>query len=94
MAFDSLSEIWTMAGHGPYVWTCYGVFLLAMLLLASVSVKSHRQQLRDLGHDQQRASTSEQSSNAGESFAGSFGRVKTPTDSNTPETLKTPKKDA
>ncbi len=24
--FESLTEFWNMAGHGPYVWSCYGLF--------------------------------------------------------------------
>ena len=24
--FESLSEFWNMTGHGPYVWSCYGLF--------------------------------------------------------------------
>jgi len=37
MAFESLSAFIAMEGHGPYVWTCYGVFfvLLAGLMLWS-----------------------------------------------------------
>ena len=26
MYFESLTELWNMAGHGPYVWSCYGLF--------------------------------------------------------------------
>lgn len=31
MAFDSLSAFLAMEGHGPYVWTCYGVFFVLMV---------------------------------------------------------------
>ncbi|MDX1458300.1 MAG: heme exporter protein CcmD [Marinobacter sp.] len=30
MAFDSFSAFLAMEGHGPYVWTCYGAFVLIL----------------------------------------------------------------
>ncbi len=38
MVFSSLSELWQMAGHGPYVWSSFGVsaLVLAGLLLESL----------------------------------------------------------
>ncbi|MBZ2168336.1 heme exporter protein CcmD [Marinobacter sp. F4216] len=41
MAFDSLTALIHMEGHGPYVWTCYGVFLLVMVSLVVLSVRKH-----------------------------------------------------
>ena len=26
-----MSALWTMDGYGPYVWTCYGAFVLMLL---------------------------------------------------------------
>lgn len=31
MAFESFSAFIAMEGHGPYVWTCYGVFFVLMV---------------------------------------------------------------
>lgn len=31
MAFESFSAFIAMEGHGPYVWTCYGVFFVLMI---------------------------------------------------------------
>lgn len=42
MAFDSLHDFWTMNGHGPYVWTCYGVFFLVMATLVIGSILQRR----------------------------------------------------
>lgn len=42
MAFDSLSAFLAMEGHGPYVWACYGVFLLLMVGLMVRSLRRHR----------------------------------------------------
>ena len=27
MYFESLDALWNMAGHGSYVWSCYGLFV-------------------------------------------------------------------
>ncbi len=31
--FESLSAFLHMAGHGPYVWSCYGLTIMAMVFL-------------------------------------------------------------
>jgi len=31
VAFESFSAFIAMEGHGPYVWTCYGVFLVSVI---------------------------------------------------------------
>jgi heme exporter protein D len=28
--FDSFSDLIAMGGHGPYVWTCYGIALVVI----------------------------------------------------------------
>lgn len=52
MAFDSFAAFIAMEGHGPYVWTCYGVFVLLMGWLAVWSLRQRkavaRAQLRQL----------------------------------------------
>ncbi len=39
MEFDSISAFLFMEGHGPYVWSCYAVFMLALGAVALWSVK-------------------------------------------------------
>jgi heme exporter protein D len=34
MFFESLSDLLAMGGHGPYVWSCYGLFVV--LIIANV----------------------------------------------------------
>ncbi|MGP4844904.1 heme exporter protein CcmD [Marinobacter sp. 1Y8] len=46
MAFDSLQQFWEMGGHGPYVWTCYGVFVVAIAGLVIWSRAQRRQVIR------------------------------------------------
>lgn len=43
MAFDSLQSFWVMDGHGPYVWTCYAMFFVAMVGLVLWSLGQRRQ---------------------------------------------------
>ncbi|MDG0980691.1 MAG: heme exporter protein CcmD [Halieaceae bacterium] len=33
MYFDSWSDLWSMAGHGPFVWFSYGAFFVVIGLL-------------------------------------------------------------
>ena len=33
MYFDSLGDLWSMAGHGPYVWSAYAIVLLVIVVL-------------------------------------------------------------
>ena len=48
MYFDSLSEFFTMGGHGLYVWSSYVISLVLMaasILLPWLSLKRTRKQL-------------------------------------------------
>ena len=76
MAFDSLSALIHMEGHGSYVWTCYGVFFLLLGLLAWWTVLERRQVVRAQRFQQQlntaRADDSGTWSRAGEA---SFQRI-------------------
>ncbi|WP_417500797.1 heme exporter protein CcmD [Marinobacter sp.] len=40
MAFDSFAAFVSMEGHGPYVWACYAVFFVLMIVLMAGSVRS------------------------------------------------------
>jgi len=45
MYFESLDALLNMAGHGPYVWSCYGLFFA----LLGINVwHAKRQQLKAL----------------------------------------------
>ena len=40
MYFDSIQALWSMGGHGSYVWIAYGVSLSIMLLSKIYPLKS------------------------------------------------------
>lgn len=42
MAFDSFGAFIAMEGHGPYVWTCYFVFVLLMGAIVLWSLRQRR----------------------------------------------------
>ncbi|WP_323752116.1 heme exporter protein CcmD [Marinobacter sp.] len=42
MAFDSISAFLAMEGHGPYVWTCYAVFVVMVVGTTYWSAKRYR----------------------------------------------------
>ncbi len=42
MAFESFAAFLVMEGHGPYVWTCYGVFFVLMGVLMLLSLRQRR----------------------------------------------------
>ena len=31
--FESLSDLWSMSGHGPYVWAAYGITFAGLAIL-------------------------------------------------------------
>lgn len=45
MYFDSLGELWSMAGHGPYVWTAYAIVLLVIVALVRDPIARRRKLL-------------------------------------------------
>ena len=42
MAFDSFSAFIAMEGHGPYVWACYAVFFVLMVMMMIWSLRSRK----------------------------------------------------
>lgn len=52
MYFDSLTELWTMAGHGPYVWAAYAISFIVLAALIMLPAKHYRQQLRHIRQQQ------------------------------------------
>jgi len=63
MYFESVSDLLTMDGHGPYVWSAYAIVTVAMLVAVVAPVRRHRaivRQLsrrRDLGDDRSTTDT-------------------------------------
>ncbi len=47
MAFKSFSEFLAMGGHGPYIWTAYGVTLLLILYILAAPVLRQRRFVRE-----------------------------------------------
>lgn len=52
MVFDNLSELWTMAGHGPYVWSAYAISFIVLVGLVIIPAKRYRQQLAQISQQQ------------------------------------------
>lgn len=75
MAFDSFSAFVVMEGHGPYVWTCYGVFFLLMIGLMVGSIRRRRAVLDLCRRGYQRQSADAADPGRGPA-AASFTRVK------------------
>jgi heme exporter protein D len=45
--FDSLQDMLSMSGHGPYVWACYGITLAAVLWLLINPLVQQRRFIRE-----------------------------------------------
>lgn len=41
--FESISDLFAMAGHGPYVWGSYGITAVVMIYLAVSPLRKHKQ---------------------------------------------------
>jgi len=48
MYFDSFSEIISMAGHGAYVWTTYGISVLVLGTFIVVPVRGYKKEMMRL----------------------------------------------
>jgi heme exporter protein D len=46
MYFASLQELWSMAGHGPYVWSAYALVLAVVVLQVRAPLARRRTLLR------------------------------------------------
>jgi heme exporter protein D len=46
--FDSLRQLLWMEGHGPYVWGCYAIALIAILFLVLSPILRRRHLLQQL----------------------------------------------
>ena len=77
MAFDSFSAFIIMEGHGPYVWTCYGVFFLLMALITWLSVRDRRRVVRTQQRELTVASPGQTDTVRNERTGGGFQRIPT-----------------
>ncbi|MFD2180227.1 heme exporter protein CcmD [Veronia pacifica] len=48
MYFDSFSDFLAMGGYAPYVWSAFGITVLAMVGLIMTSALTHRKLLREI----------------------------------------------
>lgn len=46
--FSNLAEFIAMAGHGPYVWACYGIGLACLIALALSPLRARKSLLTEL----------------------------------------------
>ncbi len=75
MAFDSLSAFIAMEGHGPYVWTCYGVFFLFLFGMAQASIRQRRNLVRRQQQEQKMGTVRQQAEAEMRLVGGAFQRV-------------------
>ena len=54
MNFESFSAFLAMGGHGPYVWSCYGLTLAVLLFNGLAPGRRKRRFLREQGARQRR----------------------------------------
>ncbi len=54
MQFDSLTALWQMGGHGPFVWTAYAIALITLLALVIVPLQRSRRIVAELRAGEQR----------------------------------------
>ncbi|EED32785.1 putative heme exporter protein CcmD [gamma proteobacterium NOR5-3] len=59
MYFDSVAAALVMDGHGPYVWSAYGITLTVIALLVLLPIVSKRRLLRELRGEHRRNRQSE-----------------------------------
>lgn len=55
MVFDTLSAAWEMGGHGPFVWSAYGITLVVLLYLIVAPVRRYQRHVRQIQVDLRRA---------------------------------------
>jgi len=48
MAFESFADFLNMGGHGLYVWLCYGLGLLIIVMNLVLPLQQSKQVVRDL----------------------------------------------
>ena len=54
MQFDSLTALWQMGGHGPFVWSAYALALIIMLAIVILPLQRSRRIVAELRAGEQR----------------------------------------
>jgi heme exporter protein D len=54
LQFESLQELFWMNGHGPYVWSAYGIVLVALIYLVWSPLARRKQFVRAMRAAQRR----------------------------------------
>lgn len=54
MQFDSLTALWQMGGHGPFVWSAYAIAVITLLAIIIVPIQRSRHLLSELRAGEQR----------------------------------------
>lgn len=54
MQFDSLTALWQMGGHGPYVWSAYALTVVTLLAIIVVPLQRSRRIIAELRAGEQR----------------------------------------
>ena len=58
-----MNELFVMDGYGPYVWSCYGLFVLMLLWDLAMPWLRNRRVLREIRHRARRESAKTQPRN-------------------------------
>lgn len=53
MYFESIADLWSMAGHGVYVWSCYGISLAVLSTMVILPLRQYRKQLDQIRRQHQ-----------------------------------------
>ncbi len=54
MQFDSLAALWQMGGHGPYVWSAYGIGVVTLIVIIIVPLQRSRRIIAEVRAGEQR----------------------------------------
>ncbi len=72
MQFESLSALWDMHGHGPYVWAAYAIALVVMgAVVWTPWARQKRFFKQQLQHEQQLLRRRQQQAQSGSNPSGS-----------------------
>lgn len=64
MQFDSLAALWSMQGHGPFVWSAYAIAVATLIALVWLPLQRQRRFFRDQRLAERRRQTVQRSAAA------------------------------
>lgn len=64
MQFDSLAALWSMQGHGPFVWSAYAIAAATLIALVWLPLQRQRRFFRDQRLAERRRQTVQRSAAA------------------------------